>query len=147
MSFLSSNKNLSFLLPSSLFFPENISESAWLGHIPFAFWIIDALKPKRFVELGTHNGSSYLAFCQAVQQLHLSTESFAVDTWKGDEHSGYYGEEVFAKLAPYNNEKYGSFSRLIRLYFDEAVGCFEDESIDLLHIDGLHTYEAVKHDF
>lgn len=127
--------------------PKSLPASAWLGHIPFAAWIVEELRPATFVELGTHNGASYLAFCQAVLENSLGTRCFAVDTWEGDEHAGLYGEDVYQALWGYHQEHYGSFSQLLRMTFDEALPCFDDGSIDLLHIDGLHTYEAVKHDF
>lgn len=127
--------------------PASLPPSAWIGHIPFAAWIVEELKPEMLVELGTHNGASYLGFCQAVKQNRLSTTCFAVDTWQGDEHAGHYGDSVFETLWGYHQQHYAGFSQLLRMTFDEAVACFEDGSIDLLHIDGLHTYEAVKHDF
>jgi hypothetical protein len=120
---------------------------AWEGHIPFAFWIMEALAPSTFIELGTHYGTSYFAFCQAVERLGLATTCFAVDTWQGDEHAGLYGEEVFATVNAYNAERYATFSTLVRSTFDEALPHFEDGSVDLLHIDGHHTFEAVRHDF
>ena len=43
--------------------------------------------------------------------------------------------------------KFRNTGRFIRGYFSEAVSCFEDDSVELLHIDGLHTYEAVKEDY
>jgi len=134
--------DISFLIPTWI-----QGCSAWIGHVPFAFWVMEATRPATFVELGTHTGVSYMAFCQAAKILALPTRCFAVDTWLGDEHAGFYGEEVYASVSEHNEQNYAGFSKLIRGTFDEAASQFADGSIDLLHIDGPHTYEAVKHDF
>jgi len=126
--------------------PRLVPPSAWIGHLPFAFWAVEEARPRVLVELGSHNGTSYLGFCQAVARCGLETKCFAVDTWQGDEHSGLYGDEVFQTLSGHNAQ-YSGFSQLLRMTFDEALRYFADGSVDLLHIDGLHTYEAVKHDF
>ncbi len=136
------------LLGAVKFLPRSIeSPDSWCGHLPFAAWLIHTLEPKIFVELGTHSGNSYFSFCQAVFEDHLETKCYAVDTWQGDEHAGNYGEEVFDQVNIYNQSHYAGFSRLLRMKFDEAVSYFSDGTIGLLHIDGLHTYETVKHDF
>jgi len=123
-------------------------ESAWGGHLPFTQVIMPLVRPRVFVELGTHAGDSYCGFCQAVvdQQL-LETRCHAVDTWRGDAHTGAYGERVYEQLRSFHDAAYASFSTLHRMTFDQALEQFADRSIDLLHIDGLHTYEAVRHDY
>jgi len=128
--------------PDSLEFPN-----AWVGHLPFASWLIREIHPKIFVELGTHSGNSYFSFCQSVLEAGLGTKCYAVDTWAGDEHAGEYGDDLFVKVNKHHQERYAGFSRLLRMTFDDAANYFADGSIDLLHIDGLHTYEAVRHDF
>ncbi len=134
--------------PASFWPPEQIPpHSAWLEHAPFAFWLMDVLRPRTFVELGTHSGFSYFAFCQAVQRLQLKTCCYAVDSWRGDEHAGFYGEEVFGEVSNQNDRRYSAFSSLIRSSFDDASRHFADGSIELLHIDGRHFFDDVKHDF
>jgi hypothetical protein len=134
--------------PALLFDPERIVWPAnWAGHVPFAAWLVAHQRPSTLVELGTHNGFSYSAFCQAVQQEQLATRCYAIDTWEGDDHSGYYGEHIYQDIKAWHDARFAAFSQLRRTTFDQAVTEFTDSSIDLLHIDGLHTYEAVKHDF
>ena len=120
----------------------------WSGHKNFAYDLIRNIRPKVVVELGTHKGTSFWSFCQAVKDENLDAKLFAVDTWKGDKHTGFYGEEIFKEVKEIQKKYYGELKiDFLRKAFDEAVSDFENKSIDLLHIDGLHTYEAVKHDF
>ena len=132
---------------ASFWEPLRMAPSAWLEHAPFAFWLIDVMRPRLFVELGTQSGVSYCAFCQAVDRLNVGTRCYAVDSWRGDEHSGFYDEDVIEELRKYHDPLYSGFSQLLRMNFDEAVATFEDNSIDLLHIDGRHFFEDVRHDF
>ncbi len=119
----------------------------WSGHIPFACDLIATLRPSLFVELGTHTGESFFAFCQSIAESGVKCRAVAVDTWRGDAHTGAYDDGVFRDVETYARENYGSFAALLRMTFDEANPKFDDGQIDLLHIDGLHTYDAVRHDF
>ncbi len=120
----------------------------WTGHKYFAYDLIANIKPKKIVELGTHYGTSLWSFSQAIKDFSIPAELFAVDTWKGEKHAGFYGEEVFETVRKIKNKFYSNLKiNLIRKKFDDALLDFENDSIDLLHIDGLHTYEAVKNDF
>jgi Methyltransferase domain len=121
--------------------------TAWMGHIPFAMALISMVKPRILVELGTHWGVSYCAFCQAIKELRLATKCYAIDIWKGYPHAGFYSDDVFENLRTYHDERYSLFSQLVRSTFDDALDRFDPNTIDVLHIDGYHTYDAVKHDF
>jgi hypothetical protein len=131
-----------FHAPKRLEFPK-----FWVEHIPFVFYLVPRLKPLLIVELGTHSGNSFFAFCQAVKENELPAKCYTVDTWLGDKHTGYYYEDVYKSVVRHQQENYPDISILLRMTFDDALNHFKDGSIDLLHIDGLHTYEGVKRDF
>lgn len=133
--------------PICLADPLRLTPSAWAAHVPFAMFLVDALRPRTVVELGTHTGVSYCAFCQAVKTLKVEARCYAIDTWEGDDQAGFYGPEVLADLRAHHDPLYGSFSSLVRSTFADALPRFEDGTIDLLHIDGYHSYEAVSRDF
>lgn len=126
--------------------PRYVPQTAWMRHGPFAMWLVKKARPRRIVELGTHYGYSYFAFCQAVQEGGITADCFAVDTWTGDEHSSFYGEDVYETVER-ENRKYHAFSTLLRKTFAQALDDIEDGSVDLLHVDGRHYYDDVKTDF
>ncbi|MFN4242234.1 MAG: class I SAM-dependent methyltransferase [Tepidisphaerales bacterium] len=132
--------------PWALMVPRSMGEAGnWLMHVPFASVLVRVMRPGVLVELGTEYGDSYLAMCQAVSEAGLGTRCFAVDTWQGDAHTGAYGDAVYGHVVQ-GNAPYVGFSTLLRMTFDAAREQFADGTVDLLHIDGLHTEEAVRHD-
>jgi hypothetical protein len=127
--------------------PKRLIESAWIEHGPFALWVVSQLKPGVIVELGSYSGYSFCAFCEAMVRSGTTGKAVAVDTWRGDEHSGFYDDRVYEELLAYTRAEFPDLARLHRGTFDDALPTFEDGSIDLLHVDGRHRYEDVSHDF
>ena len=122
--------------------------ASWAGHRRFGYDLVRNLRPRRLVELGVCLGTSFFAFCQAVKDGGLDTELVAVDTWEGDEHTGFYGPGY---LEQFNEVWRARFPRLavrqVKRPFDEARAEVKDASVDILHLDGCHTYEAARHDY
>lgn len=124
-----------------------IVPTAWAGHEPFLFSLMEAMRPRRYVELGTHAGQSFFTACQHYKSNGNYGEAVAIDLWEGDHQAGFYSESVFDTFRYLLDRNYADCGRYIRSLFCDAVTAFEPASIDLLHIDGLHTYSAVREDY
>lgn len=127
--------------------PRMLKSPWWIGHIPFAYELIGRLRPNTIVELGTYSGSSFAAFCQAVEACGIDAKCFGIDLWQGDIHMGKFDEDLYQEISRYMAANYPGIASLVRKDFNEAVALFDDGSVDLLHIDGTHTLEAVSNDF
>jgi O-antigen biosynthesis protein len=122
--------------------------TAWIGHVPFAMSLVDMIRPRLLVELGPHLSVSYCAFCEAVKELRLA-ECCAIGVWRKDPYAafGAEAEEALESLKTHHDERYSRFSKFMNSTFDDAAEQFNERTIDLLHIDGCSSYNAVKHDF
>jgi len=138
-------KVLSDALAASLLPVDFVAFSAWSRLIPTLFALFTLIRPRRFVELGVHHGMSFFAACQVAEQLGTGTHCVAVDSWIGDPHAAYHTPDVFSDFK--KNLQGHPGHHYIQGVFSDACESFENGSIDLLHIDGYHTYEAVKDDF
>lgn len=125
---------------------DTIPFSAWYTLAPVLFCLFELFQPRRYVELGSHCGYSFFAACQGAELAGSKTECIAIDSWQGDPHASHYGSEVYEAVRRYLGSKYPS-QYTLKAYFTDALSSFHDRSIDLLHIDGFHTYQAVKTDF
>ncbi len=127
--------------------PRLLKSPWWIGHIPFAYELIARQKPCSVVELGTYSGSSFAAFCQVVQACGIDATCYGVDLWAGDIHMGTFDEALYNEISGYVQSTYPGIAVLVRKDFNEAANDFAPGSVDLLHIDGTHTYEAVSNDY
>ena len=118
--------------------------SAWgdgdcKGHIDVAQFIIDQIKPSVTVDLGVDYGYSLISLACNNPGIVFGIDCFEGDEWTGIRNTYQYVSEKINQLE-LNNVK------LIKGYFDDVIKTWF-LPIDILHIDGFHSYEAVKNDY
>jgi len=117
--------------------------TAWAGHFELAIRLVEEFKPETIVDLGVDFGFS--TFCFAYPNIG---NVYGVD-WFIDNNEAEYRDTYNTVLDVYNELKseYNIANiEFIKSDFNDLAKTW-DKPIDLLHIDGLHTYEAVKNDF
>ncbi len=113
--------------------------TAWTDHVVFAQWLVNRINPKVIVDLGVDYGYSTFSF--AIPQIgHV----YGIDCFEGDCNSGIRNTLENVNESKKNLELYNI--TFIKGYFDEIAKVW-DKPIDILHIDGFHTYESVKNDY
>ncbi|MDR1041290.1 MAG: class I SAM-dependent methyltransferase [Deltaproteobacteria bacterium] len=127
--------------------PEHVVNSTWHENIPLAFWMAKILRPSVFVELGTENGASYMPFCQVIKRFGAPTKCHAIDLWKPLNKGDNSHQYKFDLVNGHSELHYQGFSTIHRASFDDCVDMFDAGEIELLHIDGRHSYEETRHNF
>lgn len=122
--------------------------SAWKGHRNFAEWLVDLINPHVIVELGVDYGYSTYVFGQALQknkkEKKIEGRITGVDLFLGDVHAGERNTLDFVK----DNIQKHDLTQIDIVVSDFAEYATQwKQPIDILHIDGLHTLEAVTEDF
>ena len=129
--------------------PEMMMYSPWSGHRRFVYDFVTNLKPACIVELGSYYGCSAFTFLQALKDQCINASFYAIDTWVGDSFTeNDYKEDIFDSYKKIQEQCFSEQdAHMLQMTFDQATSNFSDHSIDLLHIDGSHTYKDCRHDF
>ena len=120
----------------------NKNGANWRDHIKFAQWIVKRKNPEVIVDLGVDY--AYSTFSFAIPKIgHI----YGIDSFEGDVHAGKRVSSESYQFVEEKKKEYG-FDNItfIKGYFDDVAKDW-DKEIDILHIDGLHTYECVMNDF
>jgi predicted O-methyltransferase YrrM len=112
--------------------------SAWKANRDFALWLVKYKQPSITVDLGVDWG--YSSFILAEQDIGTV---YAVDIFEGEKvcNQNTYNSVVALK----DMHKYTNVT-IIKADFSDLAKKWA-MPIDILHIDGEHTYEAVSRDY
>jgi predicted O-methyltransferase YrrM len=127
--------------------------------------VIHAMRPALVVEIGTFGGSSAIPMAVALAQnpplAHgLLPHIVCIDPWEpspaveGMKHEGSikwwtelnYSAVMEGFLAAVKQFGVRDYVKVIRKTSDDAIAAFEPGTIDLLHIDGCHSFEPCRRD-
>ena len=113
--------------------------SAWRGHHFFVLWLVKELQPLTIMDLGVDRGFS--TFILAAQKIG---KVYGIDWFSGEKYADYI---PVMRSKTKMKKKFGINNvTIIKGKFSEVAKKWE-KNIDILHIDGAHTYKDVKEDY
>ena len=115
-------------------------QSAWVGHEKFAEWLVNRIQPEVTVDLGVDYGFSLFALA-----LPKIGTVYGIDSFEADAHAGHHADN-YDVVMDFKEKHNFTNVEVIKGWFSEIAETW-DKPIDILHIDGLHTYEAVTQDW
>lgn len=118
-----------FVTPSMFWVAEWDEASPRAEHVPFAFWLVDALRPLSVVELSDAPGALLAACCQAVARLQLPTRCFGISA------RGAGARRAADEFSAHHDARYGRFSQLVTQPAEQMLSRFDEGSLDLFSID------------
>ena len=113
--------------------------SAWTGHRAFADWLVRTMQPETTVDLGVDYGYSTFALAE-----HNPGTVYGVDMFEG-ERGATYGSTL-EQAQGYCDELGLTNVVFIKDTFENVARTWT-KPIDILHIDGTHTTQAVTQDY
>ena len=121
-------------------YAEERIRSAWKGHHFFALWLVKELQPSTIVDLGVDRGFSTFIFgAQNIGRV------YGIDWFKR-----YGGIDDYIPTMRFKRKMEQKFDirnvTIIQSLFSEIAKKW-NKTIDILHIDGAHTYKDVSEDY
>src|SRR6266404_5402551 len=132
--------------PICFSYPLRLAATAEVAYVSFAMTVVDLLRPRTIVELGTTEGILYCAFCQAVQELKLEARCYGIS---GGHPAGADSkpDPAFADWKNEHDDLYAGFSRLLPRLTLDGIDLFDQDSVDLWHLNGNLSYESARDEF
>jgi hypothetical protein len=113
--------------------------TAWVGHKNFAIWLASTSGAETIVDLGVDFGYSTFCFAYGCPGI-----VYGVDAFEGDPYTGF--RDTYEHVLQMSARLGLSNVQITRGDFNAVAGAWR-RPIDILHIDGNHTYQAVKNDY
>jgi hypothetical protein len=137
--------SLAVAAPGVLLNPIRLVPPAeWAGHIPFAFWLTAAVRPRVFVELGTTDGVSYSAFAQGIQIGGLQTACYGIGPGLDGGATPPLAGATHDDWVAFHLAQFNGFSQLLQQDPLGAAARFSEASVDLLHLQRIGPENAVR---
>ncbi|MCE7520557.1 hypothetical protein LZG37_20670 [Halomonas titanicae] len=121
--------SINTLAQGSMFWqPDYREASPWLEHLPFLFWLVEALRPQQAVGLGVES-VAHFAVCQAASRLRLGTRCFMVGVQHEEDAASKQDAEA---IRAYAADHFSTISQWLEATSTRAIDQFDEGSVDLL---------------